>query len=604
MEGAVVPEACQRVGLRLALERRADVRVVDRERRGVAEPHREEELVLGELLEAGAVDVERALEPAARNERDDDQRLGIGRRVRDEADPRVELRAVREHGLAVLDRPAGDPDAVGERLVGEHLLRVLAGCEHRTQLALRLVGLVERDVVERDQLADGVGDPLEQVVERLLREHLVEDVGELAVRLDERVERRIADDTSLAARGRDVRRRIHCPLLRRIGICGRRLERFSPRRPGGSGMMGHGGKIVVGVDGSEDAAAALRWAAEEAKLRGARVEAVHAWTFVPMTTPADSGLVPMAWTESTEMLDVTHEAAERGSPQQQVTRACSGRRHDVARLARGGRRLRGAARRRDDADLLVVGNRGRGDIEDALLGSTSAASRTMRRARSSSSGRTRTRSTARLSSVRALCRCALAMAATWAGDGGRAGNPRRVTRVSLSLRSPPPSRSRARRMPGADALGSDVWFLRDGRARRRPSRRAPASPASSARSSPGRHARERATGCAARSRRARRSATSRIARRVVTVDLGGALHRRAGRGLAPRARRTARPDAARRPRSGRRPGQDRGRRSRRALPRLRPPRDRPRAGCPSRARRRCATSSSCSPTSASWRRRA
>ena len=56
------------------------------------------------------------------------------------------------------------------------------------------------------------------------------------------------------------------------------------------------GRIVVGVDGSEESAAALRWAVEEAKLRDARVEAVHAWSFVPMTTTADSGLVPMAWT--------------------------------------------------------------------------------------------------------------------------------------------------------------------------------------------------------------------------------------------------------------------------------------------------------------------
>ena len=52
VERAVVPEPGQRVGLRLALERGADVRVVDRERRGVAEADDEPELVLGELLEA------------------------------------------------------------------------------------------------------------------------------------------------------------------------------------------------------------------------------------------------------------------------------------------------------------------------------------------------------------------------------------------------------------------------------------------------------------------------------------------------------------------------------------------------------------------------
>jgi nucleotide-binding universal stress UspA family protein len=36
-------------------------------------------------------------------------------------------------------------------------------------------------------------------------------------------------------------------------------------------------RIVVGVDGSEDSAAALRWACREASIRGAEVHAVHAW---------------------------------------------------------------------------------------------------------------------------------------------------------------------------------------------------------------------------------------------------------------------------------------------------------------------------------------
>lgn len=36
-------------------------------------------------------------------------------------------------------------------------------------------------------------------------------------------------------------------------------------------------RIVVGVDGSAESAAALRWACREARLRGAEVHAVHAW---------------------------------------------------------------------------------------------------------------------------------------------------------------------------------------------------------------------------------------------------------------------------------------------------------------------------------------
>ena len=36
-------------------------------------------------------------------------------------------------------------------------------------------------------------------------------------------------------------------------------------------------KIVVGVDGSGHAQAALRWAIAEARVRGASLEVVHAW---------------------------------------------------------------------------------------------------------------------------------------------------------------------------------------------------------------------------------------------------------------------------------------------------------------------------------------
>jgi nucleotide-binding universal stress UspA family protein len=51
--------------------------------------------------------------------------------------------------------------------------------------------------------------------------------------------------------------------------------------------------IAVGVDGSESAAAALRWAAAEARLRGARLRVVHAWN-VPTIAHAGSGFVPPA----------------------------------------------------------------------------------------------------------------------------------------------------------------------------------------------------------------------------------------------------------------------------------------------------------------------
>ena len=183
VERAVVVEIRQRVGLGLVLESRADVGVVDGERRGVAEPLGEEELLVGEdRVLSDAVDVERALELAARDQRDGDQRLGVGGRPGDEADARVEVRLVREHGLPVRDGPAGDALVEGETLA-HHLGVPLAARERWRQEARALVRLVDVDVLVRDQLSEGVRDALEQGVEALLREDVVEDLRQPPVRL-------------------------------------------------------------------------------------------------------------------------------------------------------------------------------------------------------------------------------------------------------------------------------------------------------------------------------------------------------------------------------------------------------------------------------------
>jgi nucleotide-binding universal stress UspA family protein len=130
------------------------------------------------------------------------------------------------------------------------------------------------------------------------------------------------------------------------------------------------GKIVVGVDGSAHAAAALRWAAEEAALRSARLEVVHAWTFVPVATPADSGLVPMAWTDNVELLDVTRRAAEDAAAAQVAEVLGPDQEATITVVENGPAEALLAAAA--DADLLVVGNRGRGNLAAAFLGSTSA----------------------------------------------------------------------------------------------------------------------------------------------------------------------------------------------------------------------------------------
>ena len=84
VEVAVVEEAGQRVRLRLVLEARTHLRVVEGERCSVAEPLRELELVLRKgRAGADAVDVEGSLERAARDQRDRDQRLRLGAACRE-----------------------------------------------------------------------------------------------------------------------------------------------------------------------------------------------------------------------------------------------------------------------------------------------------------------------------------------------------------------------------------------------------------------------------------------------------------------------------------------------------------------------------------------
>ena len=161
VEVAVVVEAGERVRLRLVLEPRADLRVVECERRRVREANRELELL---VLEGGglaeAVDVEHALDHVARDQRNGDQRLGlVGRSPGHGLRAGIEVRLVRAHRLAMQRGPAGD--ALAELRAAVHdLLGPLVTREHRDQHGLRLVGLVDREGVVRDELGQRVGDPL------------------------------------------------------------------------------------------------------------------------------------------------------------------------------------------------------------------------------------------------------------------------------------------------------------------------------------------------------------------------------------------------------------------------------------------------------------
>ena len=148
------------------LEPGAHLRVVERERGGVAEALGELELLLREEgAAAEAVDVEGALDGAARDERDRDEGLGlaVGRAGHD-LDARVEVRLVDELRLAVVDRPAGDALAE-KRAVAHDLVGPAVARHHGDEQAPRLVGLVDRERVVGDDVRERVGDALEERVE-------------------------------------------------------------------------------------------------------------------------------------------------------------------------------------------------------------------------------------------------------------------------------------------------------------------------------------------------------------------------------------------------------------------------------------------------------
>lgn len=121
--------------------------------------------------------------------------------------------------------------------------------------------------------------------------------------------------------------------------------------------------IVVGIDGSDESKRALHWALEEARLRGSRLLAVHAWTYQLTAGPgympaADPDIRQSVQQEALQVLD--DALAEVGTVGVEVERkAIEGPPSATLVTAAEG------------ADLLVVGSRGRGGFTGLLLGSVS-----------------------------------------------------------------------------------------------------------------------------------------------------------------------------------------------------------------------------------------
>jgi nucleotide-binding universal stress UspA family protein len=131
------------------------------------------------------------------------------------------------------------------------------------------------------------------------------------------------------------------------------------------------GSIVVGVDGSDASHEALRWAADEARLRSASLVAVYAWAFVPPQPIGDPGMLAMPAGDLPGQLEAESEAAQIALDEAVAGVLGADPPVDVEkRLVEGdaGDVLVGESKA---AELVVVGSHGRSGLKAALLGSVS-----------------------------------------------------------------------------------------------------------------------------------------------------------------------------------------------------------------------------------------
>jgi nucleotide-binding universal stress UspA family protein len=119
-------------------------------------------------------------------------------------------------------------------------------------------------------------------------------------------------------------------------------------------------RIVVGTDGSEGARRALDWAAAEAAQWDAQVVVVQAWEFTPLIVATDAPI------DLAELRQNTEDALDAQVSEVFGDRAGSVEQRVVEELPANAI-LDAAA----DADLVVIGSRGRGGLKGLLLGSVS-----------------------------------------------------------------------------------------------------------------------------------------------------------------------------------------------------------------------------------------
>ena len=135
----------------------------------------------------------------------------------------------------------------------------------------------------------------------------------------------------------------------------------------GAGDQQHHGKVVVGVDGSESSRRALRFALRHALLTGSSVEVVNSWE-VPLPQDAES-LAVDAEAMHEEVFDRQSEEIVAGVLAEVVDDQTEDL--DISAVRMQDDPVEALIRASRDADLLVVGSRGRGGVRGLIMGSTS-----------------------------------------------------------------------------------------------------------------------------------------------------------------------------------------------------------------------------------------
>jgi nucleotide-binding universal stress UspA family protein len=146
--------------------------------------------------------------------------------------------------------------------------------------------------------------------------------------------------------------------------------------------------VVVGIDGSEGSSKALAWAAQEARMRGAVLRVVHAWRLPWLSDAASLQAWPPVGRGGLGVRDekvyedfraevVSMASGEPGAAEASVASqiaAVLGPSPDVAleRNVKEGRAAQVILEAAEDADLVVVGSRGREGFVGLLLGSVSS----------------------------------------------------------------------------------------------------------------------------------------------------------------------------------------------------------------------------------------